>query len=118
MLGVAAVNGFRRGAALQLTAYAVLLMGLLAGALLAPAVAGLVASPLSQAVVAIVVLFSLAGIGDAIGWVIGSKFWALARQSVFGVADSVAGTFVALVAVFLATWFGWFNIVNGSVGCS
>jgi len=115
MLGVAAVNGFRRGAALQLTAYAGLLMGLLAGALLAPAVAGLVASPLSQAVVAIVVLFSLAGIGDAIGWVIGSKFWALARQSVFGVADSVAGTFVALVAVLLATWFVGFNLVNGPV---
>ena len=115
MLGVAAVNGFRRGAALQLTAYAGLLMGLLAGALLAPAVAGLVASPLSQAVVAIVVLFSLAGIGDAIGWVIGSKFWALARQSVFGVADSVAGSFVALVAVLLATWFVGFNLVNGPV---
>ena len=109
------MNGFRRGAALQLTAYAGLLMGLLAGALLAPAVAGLVASPLSQAVVAIVVLFSLAGIGDAIGWVIGSKFWALARQSVFGVADSVAGTFVALVAVLLATWFVGFNLVNGPV---
>jgi S1-C subfamily serine protease len=115
LLGVASVNGFRRGAALQLTAYAGLLAGLLAGALLAPAVAGLVASPLSQAVVAIVVLFSLAGVGDAIGWVIGSKFWALARQSVFGVADSVAGSFVALVAVLLATWFVGFNLVNGPV---
>src|SRR6266508_6234641 len=114
MLGVAAVNGFRRGAALQLTAYAVLLMGLLAGALLAPAVAGLLSSPLSQAVVAIVVLFSLAGIGDAIGWVIGSKFWALARQSVFGVADSVAGSFVSLVAVLLATWLVGCNFVNGA----
>src|SRR6266540_4485149 len=85
MLGVAAVNGFRRGAALQLTAYAGLLMG------------------------------PLAGIGDAMGWVIGSKFWALARQSVFGVADSVAGTFVALMAVLLATWFVGFNLVNGPV---
>jgi len=115
MLGVASVNGFRRGAALQLTAYAGLLLGLFAGALLAPAVAGLVASPLSQAVLAIVVLFSLAGIGDAMGWVIGSKFWALARRSVFGVADSVAGSFVALVAVLLATWFVGFNLVNGPV---
>jgi len=115
MLGVASVNGFRRGAALQLTAYAGLLLGLFAGALLAPAVAGLVASPLSQAVLAIIVLFSLAGIGDAMGWVIGSKFWALARRSVFGVADSVAGSFVALVAVLLATWFVGFNLVNGPV---
>ncbi|HEV8420413.1 MAG TPA: MarP family serine protease [Actinomycetota bacterium] len=115
MLGIAGVNGFRRGAALQLTAYAGLLAGLFVGAVLAPAVAGLVSSPLAQAVVAIVVLFSLAGIGDAIGWVIGSKFWTMARQSMFGVADSVAGTFVALVAVLLATWFLGFNLVNGPV---
>jgi len=113
MLGLAAVNGFRRGAALQLTAYAGLLLGLFVGALIAPAVVGLVSSPLAQAVVAIVVLFSLAGIGDAIGWVIGSKFWALARQSMFGVADSVAGSIVALVAVLLATWFVGLNLVNG-----
>jgi S1-C subfamily serine protease len=115
LLALAAVNGFRRGAALQLTAYAGLLVGLLAGALVAPVAAGLVSSPLAQAVVAIVVLFSLAGIGDAIGWVIGSKFWALARQSVFGVADSVAGSFVALLAVLLATWFVGLNLVNGPV---
>jgi S1-C subfamily serine protease len=115
LLAIAGVNGFRRGAALQLTAYAGLFAGLLAGALLAPSFAGLVSSPLAQAVVAIVVLFSLAGIGDAIGWIIGSKFWALARESVFGVADSVAGSFVSILAVLLATWFVGFNLVNGPV---
>jgi S1-C subfamily serine protease len=115
LLAIAGVNGFRRGAALQLTAYAGLFAGLLAGALLAPSLAGLVSSPLAQAVVAIVVLFSLAGIGDAIGWIIGSKFWALARQSVFSVADSVAGSFVSILAVLLATWFVGFNLVNGPV---
>jgi S1-C subfamily serine protease len=115
LLAIAGVNGFRRGAALQLTAYAGLFAGLLAGALLAPSFAGLVSSPLAQAVVAIVVLFSLAGIGDAVGWIIGSKFWALARESVFGVADSVAGSFVSILAVLLATWFVGFNLVNGPV---
>jgi S1-C subfamily serine protease len=115
LLAIAGVNGFRRGAALQLTAYAGLFAGLLAGALLAPSFAGLVSSPLAQAVIAIVVLFSLAGIGDAIGWIIGSKFWALARESVFGVADSVAGSFVSILAVLLATWFVGFNLVNGPV---
>jgi S1-C subfamily serine protease len=115
LLGIAAVNGFKRGAALQLTAYAGLLAGLFAGALLAPRLAALLSSPLAQAVVAIVVLFTLAGIGDAVGWVIGSKVWAMARQSVFGVMDSVAGTFVALVAVLLATWFVGLNLVNGPV---
>jgi S1-C subfamily serine protease len=115
MLVLAGVNGFRRGAALQLTAYAGLLVGLIVGALLAPAVAGLVSSPVGQAVIAIVVLLTCAGIGDAIGWVIGSRFWTVARQSVFGVADSVAGSFVALVAVLLATWFVALNLVNGPV---
>ncbi|HEX2266651.1 MAG TPA: serine protease, partial [Actinomycetota bacterium] len=49
---LAGVNGFRRGAALQLTAYAGLIGGLLAGALLAPVLADLVDSSFAQAMVA------------------------------------------------------------------
>jgi S1-C subfamily serine protease len=44
---------------------------------------------------------------------IGSRFWALARQSVFGVADSVAGSFVALAAVLVTVWFLGLNLANG-----
>ena len=47
LVTLSAVNGYRRGAALQLTAYAGLLLGLVAGALLAPVFAGLVKSRLA-----------------------------------------------------------------------
>jgi len=113
LLGVAAFNGYRRGAALQLITYAGLIVGLLAGALLAPRVAGLASSPFGQATVALITLFAAAGIGDALGWLIGVRVWSLARQSVLGTVDSVAGTAVALVAVLVATWFIGWNLANG-----
>src|SRR6266480_1011263 len=60
LLVLSAVNGYRRGAALQLTAYAGLLLGLVAGAMLAPIAAGFVESPLAQAGVALTVLLVIA----------------------------------------------------------
>jgi S1-C subfamily serine protease len=113
VLILAAINGFRRGAALQLSTYAGLILGLLVGALAAPSVAGLASSPLGQATVAMITLFAAAAIGDALGWFVGIRIWSLARQSVLGTFDSVAGTAVAVVAVLVATWFIGWNLVNG-----
>jgi S1-C subfamily serine protease len=115
LLALSAVNGYRRGAALQLTAYAGLLLGLVAGALLAPIAAGFVESPLAQAAVALTVLLVMAGIGDAIGWLIGSRFWVIAKQSVLRTFDSVAGSLVAVLAVLLTVWFIGLNLANGPV---
>src|SRR5438132_10119916 len=110
---LAAVNGFRRGAALQLTTYAGLLAGLLVGALVAPKVATAATSSLGQAALALVVLLGLAAIGDAIGWMIGSRVWMAARRTGLGTIDSVAGTGVAIVAVVVAVWFLGWNLANG-----
>jgi S1-C subfamily serine protease len=112
-VAVAALNGFRRGAALQVLVYAGLLLGLFAGAVLAPRLARLFSSPLTQAAVALIVLLALAGIGDAIGWYAGARVWALARRSVLGPADSAAGSVVAVVALLLATWYIGVNLANG-----
>jgi len=112
---LAAVNGYRRGAALQLTAYIGLILGLLIGALIAPSIAGLSNSPAGQSGIALIVLVVMAAIGDAIGWMIGTRFWALARRSALRTVDSVAGSFVAVVAVLLTAWFIGFNLVNGPI---
>lgn len=112
---VTAVNGLRRGASVQLCTYAGLLLGLLAGALAAPRVASLVKSPQAQAVVALAVLLVLAGIGDALGWLVGSRIWALARGSALGALDAVAGSALSAVAALVAVWFLAFNLVNGPV---
>jgi S1-C subfamily serine protease len=110
---LAALNGYRRGAALQLASYAGLLLGLLAGALIAPSLAGLASSSPASAAIALVALLAMAALGDALGWVIGVRIWALARRSALGSIDSAAGSIVAVVAVLLATWFIAYNLANG-----
>jgi len=113
LLVLAAITGFQRGAALQMTAYVGLLLGLVGGALLAPAVAGLAESPLSQAFLAIITMLALAGLGDALGWTVGRRVWSIARRSGLGTVDSAAGSVVATVALLLAVWFLGFNLANG-----
>ena len=113
LLATAGLNGYRRGAALQLSAYAGLLLGLLVGALVAPPISRLVSSPLMQAALALIILLSMATIGDAVGWLVGRKVWVLARQSKLKAIDAAGGSVVAVVAVLLATWFVAFNLVNG-----
>lgn len=110
---LAGFNGYRRGASLQLSTYAGLLLGLLVGALLAPHLAALVVSPFAQAGVALLVLIVFAGIGDGIGWLVGTRIWALARQSALGTVDSVAGSILAVIAGLVAIWFLAFNLANG-----
>jgi S1-C subfamily serine protease len=113
LLILAVFNGYRRGAALQLVTYAGLILGLLVGAIVAPQVAGLASSPFSQATIALVVLFAVAALGDALGWLVGLKLWSIAHRTVLGTFDSVAGSVVALVAVLLTTWFIGLNLANG-----
>ena len=113
LLLLAAVNGYRRGAALQLATYAGLLGGLVLGAVVAPAVAGLASSTVGQAALALTTLFAAAALGDAAGWLVGLRLWSFARRTVLGTFDAVAGSAVALVAVVAATWFLGWNLVNG-----
>jgi S1-C subfamily serine protease len=110
---LAIINGYRRGAALQITAYLGLLLGLLIGALIAPPVAGLARSPFGEAALALITLIAMAAIGDAIGWFVGAKVWAVTHRTVLGTVDSVAGSFVAIVAVLLTVWFIGSNLSQG-----
>lgn len=113
VLVLAGFSGFRRGLALQAFSFGGLLVGLAAGALLAPVVAAFVESPAAQATIAVVTLIVLAGMGDGLGWLLGAKLRARARATRFGQADAVGGSFVAVVASLLAIWFVALNLVNG-----
>ncbi len=112
---LAVLGGFRRGAALQLVTYTGLIAGLLLGALLAPKVAGLAESQTMQAALALGTFLAIAGIGDAAGFVVGRKVWAAARASRLSKVDSAAGSFVAVVAVLLATWLIALNLASGPI---
>jgi S1-C subfamily serine protease len=113
MLVLAGLNGYRRGAALQLTTYAGLILGLFVGAVVAPRFAGLARSPIGSATIALIVLLSFGVIGDAAGWLIGLRIWAIARRSALGAVDSVAGSVLGVGAVLVAVWFLGYNLANG-----
>jgi S1-C subfamily serine protease len=110
---LAALNGFRRGASLQIATYIGLLGGLALGAVLAPKIAKLASTPFAQAALALVVLLVLAAIGDGLGWLVGTRIWAIARRSTLGAVDSAAGAVLAVVASLLAVWFIGINLVSG-----
>ena len=113
VLAVSLFSGFRRGAALQLVTYTGLIIGLIAGAILAPRTARLGNDPFAQATIALITLMGLAAVGDAVGWAVGRKVWVAARRSALSPVDQAAGSVVAGLAVLVATWFLAFNLVQG-----
>jgi S1-C subfamily serine protease len=112
---LAAYSGYRRGALLQMLTFGGLLLGLFVGATLAPQFAGLAASRGAQAAIALVSFLAIAAVGDALGWVIGSRLYAVARTSRFGSVDAAGGSAVAVVALLLAIWFVGLNLANGPI---
>ena len=115
VLVVAGLSGYHRGLVLQLFTYGGLLVGLAAGAVLAPRLAGLVESSAAQAMVAVVTLFTMGAAGDGAGWLMGARARVRARRSRFGVADAPGGAGVSVIATLLVIWFVGLNLVNGPV---
>lgn len=113
VLVVAVASGYRRGAVLQVAAYGGLLLGLAAGALLAPRLAAPLANPASEAFVTLGALLSCAALGEAAGWLLGTRMRSHARRSRFGALDAAGGAGVTLLATLLAIWFVALNLVNG-----
>jgi S1-C subfamily serine protease len=109
---ISGFTGYRRGFTLQAFGFGGLLVGLVVGALVAPAAAGIVESPTARAGVAVLVLLAVAAIGNAAGWFIGVHARDRAATR-FGKADSVAGSAVAMAASLLAIWFIALNLANG-----
>jgi S1-C subfamily serine protease len=109
---ISGFTGFRRGFTLQAFGFGGLLVGLVVGALVAPAAAGIVEGPNARAGVAVLVLLAGAAIGNAAGWFIGLHARDRAATR-FGKADSVAGSAIAVVASLLLIWFIALNLANG-----
>ncbi|MGA9161018.1 MAG: MarP family serine protease [Actinomycetota bacterium] len=106
------LSGYRRGFTLQAFGFGGLLVGLVAGALLAPFAAGMAEGPYARAGIAVLVLLALAGVGNAAGWYLGVHARDRAATR-FRTADAVAGSAVAVVASLLAIWFIALNLANG-----
>lgn len=112
LLVLAGVSGYRRGLTLQAFGFGGLLIGLVAGALIALGLAGTVRSPAARAGLAVLVLFALAGIGNAVGWYTGARVRARTTPRIAR-ADALAGSVIAVLASLLAIWFLALNLANG-----
>jgi S1-C subfamily serine protease len=112
LVALSGIAGYRRGFTLQAFGFGGLLIGLVAGALLAPHIAGVADGPNARAAIALLVLVLVGALGNAAGWFVGVRARDRA-SSKFGKADSVAGSAVAVVASLLAIWFLALNLVNG-----
>ena len=113
LLVLAGFSGYRRGLALQAFGFGGLLLGLLAGALLAPAIAGLVDGPTLQAGVVAAVLLSLGAAGNAVGWLLGTRVRERAHATRLRSIDAAGGLAIAVVASLLVIWFLALNLVTG-----
>ena len=112
-LALAAYSGYRRGALMQVATYAGLVLGIIGGVILAPAVAKTSEEPSAQAGLAIGTILVLGGVGNAIGWTIGSRIRARTRESRLGPADAVGGAGLSVVATALVIWLLAQSLVAG-----
>jgi S1-C subfamily serine protease len=113
LLVLAGLSGYRRGLALQAFGFGGLLIGLVVGALLAPAVARLVEGPAVQSGVVAALLLGLGALGNALGWLVGTRVRERTRGSRLRTVDAAGGSAVAVIASLLAIWFLALNLVAG-----
>ena len=113
LLVLAGFTGYRRGLVMQSLTYAGLLLGLLAGVVLAPAVAKLGTDSIAQAGLALGTIIVLGGLGNAVGWGVGNRVRTKARETRLGLVDAVGGSLLSVIAGSLVIWFLAQSLVSG-----
>jgi S1-C subfamily serine protease len=114
VVAIAAIQGLRLGAILQVLTFGGFWIGLWLGALLASVTATWVHSATSRTVVALVTMLGcavlLAGVGRIVGW----RLFRRVHRGRLGTVDSAFGVVVAVVASLLAAWLIASTLVNSS----
>ncbi len=113
LLCLSLFGGYKRGAVLQVLGLLGLAIGVLIGTALAPNIARISHDRTVRATVAFGALVILAGAGNLLGALVGSRIKRRTRGKVLGRFDSVLGAAVSAAALFLATWFLALNLVSG-----
>lgn len=101
---VAAVSGWRSGALGSLLSFVGVILGAVAGVLLAPHVVGHVDGPRTKLFVALFLILGLVVIGEIAGVVLGRAVRGAIRNGGLRTIDSVVGVALQLVAVLVAAW--------------
>lgn len=101
---VAAVSGWRSGALGSLLSFVGVILGAVAGVLLAPHVVNHVDGPRTKLFVALFLILGLVVIGEIAGVVLGRAVRGAIRNRGLRTMDSVVGVALQLVAVLVAAW--------------
>ena len=101
---IAAISGWRSGALGSVMSFIGVILGAIAGVMLAPHVVGLVQSPRAKLFTALFLILALVVIGEVVGVVLGRAVRSSIRSGPVRVVDSVVGVALQLVVVVVAAW--------------
>ena len=101
---VAAISGWRSGALGSLLSFVGVVLGAVAGVLLAPHVVGNIDGPRTKLFAALFLILALVVIGEIAGVVLGRAVRGAIRNPVMRTFDSIIGVGLQLVAVLVAAW--------------
>ncbi len=111
---LAAVQGLRLGAIVQLLSFGGFLIGLYLGALLASITINWVHGESSRSVVALVTLLGVAAVCGTLGRIVGNLAFSRVHRGIVGMVDSALGVVVAMTASLLVAWLLANTFVNSS----
>jgi S1-C subfamily serine protease len=101
---VAAISGWRSGALGSLLSFIGVVLGAVAGVLLAPHIVTHISGPRTKLFVTLFLILALVVIGEISGVVLGRAVRGALRNPGLRAVDSVIGVGLQLIAVLLATW--------------
>jgi S1-C subfamily serine protease len=101
---VAAISGWRSGALGSLLSFIGVVLGLLAGVLLAPHVVSQISGPRTKLFATLFLILALVVVGEIAGVVLGRAVRGAIRNPALRTFDSVIGVGLQLVAVLVAAW--------------
>ncbi|MCW1959267.1 MAG: acid resistance serine protease MarP [Mycobacterium sp.] len=101
---IAAISGWRSGALGSLMSFIGVILGAIAGVMLAPHVVGLVSTPRAKLFTALFLILALVVVGEVAGVVLGRAVRSSIRSGPVRVVDSLVGVALQLVVVLVAAW--------------
>jgi uncharacterized membrane protein required for colicin V production len=101
---IAAISGWRSGALGSVLSFAGVLLGAIAGVLLAPHIVSHIAAPRAKLFTALFLILALVVVGEVAGVVLGRAVRSAIRNPAVRVTDSVIGVVVQVLVVLTAAW--------------
>ncbi|HPX37003.1 MAG TPA: acid resistance serine protease MarP [Mycobacterium sp.] len=101
---IAAISGWRSGALGSLMSFVGVVLGAIAGVMLAPHIVSHIHSPRGKLFAALFLILALVVIGEVAGVVLGRAVRGSIRNGPIRAVDSVIGVGLQLVVVFVAAW--------------